>query len=297
MLKVLALFFVYFLTIPVHSYADNIDSMLVSVDNKTCSADVKVHLYWYCGNFVLAADSITYNVSNDTIFLKVRYAFSWLTAISYPDTLITLSGIPAGDYLLKCNLYVNDYLSNSPWVPVDSMNTSVAIPEKFSFNPLPDQLPICNYNEQDNILLDASVTGVVSYSWFPGGEISSSITINVPGKYIVSAIDTAGCPGVDSVMILENCPTVFFIPSAFTPDGDGINDSFFVEGIEIKNIHMSIFNRWGERIFESDSYGEGWDGTYKGKPAEQGVYVYSVNMELYRGNKLPERKGYVILIR
>ena len=271
--------------------------MLVSVDNQTCSADVKVHLYWYCADFVLGANTIIYTVSNDTIFLKVGYQHTGLMALSYPDTLITLSNIPSGNYVLKCNLYSTEtFMLNPPLIPVDSMNMIVEIPQKFNFNPFPDQLSICNYGQQDNILLNGFSEGIVSYSWLPDGETSSSIYINTPGKYLVSVADTAGCLGKDSVMVIEDCPITLFIPNAFAPNGDGENDLFLAKGEGIKKIHMVIFNRWGEKIMETDSYGKGWDGTYKGVLAEQGVYIYSINAESVAGSKV-KRIGHLTLIK
>jgi gliding motility-associated-like protein len=71
-------------------------------------------------------------------------------------------------------------------------------------------------------------------------------------------------------------PVSIYIPSAFTPNGDGLNDAFFVKGEGIQNFRIFIYNRWGEVIFESDNAKSQWDGNYQGKPVESGVYVYQV---------------------
>src|SRR6185295_2220503 len=66
-------------------------------------------------------------------------------------------------------------------------------------------------------------------------------------------------------------PLSVFIPNAFTPNGDGINDTFGVKGEGIKNFVMRVYDRWGEVIFESENAKQQWDGTYKGKPAQSDV--------------------------
>lgn len=71
-------------------------------------------------------------------------------------------------------------------------------------------------------------------------------------------------------------PLSFFIPNAFTPNGDGLNDTFGATGEGISEYRMLIFNRWGNLVFESDNISKQWDGTYKGEKAELGVYVYKI---------------------
>ena len=89
-------------------------------------------------------------------------------------------------------------------------------------------------------------------------------------------------------------PLSIFIPDAFTPNGDGINDSFGIKGEGIQNMTLRIFNRWGEEVFETSNPKQQWDGNYKDKPAESGVYVY----QLVSSGKSSETKtGSVTLIR
>jgi gliding motility-associated-like protein len=89
---------------------------------------------------------------------------------------------------------------------------------------------------------------------------------------------------------------ILFIPNAFTPNGDGANDVFFIYGSGIKEIHFSIFDRWGEKVFETSQFNQGWNGTINGKNAEQGVYVYEA---VVITNTLEKRKlkGSITLFR
>ena len=89
-------------------------------------------------------------------------------------------------------------------------------------------------------------------------------------------------------------PLSVFIPNAFTPNGDGINDTFGVKGEGIKKFTMRVFDRWGEVIFESRNPKQQWDGTYQGKPAQSDVYVYQFTAV---GEKSETRSGSVTLVR
>jgi len=89
-------------------------------------------------------------------------------------------------------------------------------------------------------------------------------------------------------------PVSIFIPSAFTPNGDGINDDFGVKGEGIQNYKMLIYDRWGEVIFSSSNPFEHWDGKYKDEPVEDGVYVYQV---FAKGYEKKGKTGSVTLLR
>ena len=65
-----------------------------------------------------------------------------------------------------------------------------------------------------------------------------------------------------------------FIPSAFTPNGDNNNDIFYVRGSNLYSIELEIYNRWGELVFRTDDLNRGWDGSYNGREADPGVFVY-----------------------
>lgn len=88
------------------------------------------------------------------------------------------------------------------------------------------------------------------------------------------------------------------IPNAFTPDGDGLNDTFIFKGNFIASSHMSIYNRWGELVYNQEDahLGEGWNGTFGNAPAMEGVYTYFIQTTNTEGEVI-ERRGRVILVR
>jgi gliding motility-associated-like protein len=93
-------------------------------------------------------------------------------------------------------------------------------------------------------------------------------------------------------------PDEVFIPNAFTPNGDGMNDAFLpiLSGNTITK-SLSVFNRWGQEVFFTTSPHSGWDGTFKGDPESMGVFVYYFTGTNTETGKVIEKKGNVFLIR
>ena len=122
-----------------------------------------------------------------------------------------------------------------------------------------------------------------SYYWSTSAT-TESITVWQLGTYNVWVTDNNGCTAMDSISV-STCDTgsiegAYFIPNAFTPNGDGRNDQFIVfrkPGTEpAQFFSISIFDRIGEKVFESDDETVGWDGRFKGKLEPSGVYVYVI---------------------
>ena len=88
----------------------------------------------------------------------------------------------------------------------------------------------------------------------------------------------------------------FFVPSAFTPNGDGVNDVYFLMSTNIVNFNLNIFNRWGQLIFNSDQPSKGWDGTFGGKEVPDGVYIYLIDAKGV-DNVIYKKTGHVTVLR
>jgi len=92
-------------------------------------------------------------------------------------------------------------------------------------------------------------------------------------------------------------PTTIYLPNAFTPDHDGSNDQFGAVGINVEEYQLKIFNRWGELIFESSDIAYKWDGSHKGQPVPDGVYVYTlVAKELVTGKRISKTGTVTVLL-
>ena len=88
----------------------------------------------------------------------------------------------------------------------------------------------------------------------------------------------------------------FYTPNAFSPNGDGVNDVFRIEGIYLEQVSFAIFNRWGQILYRSNNLDAGWDGTYKDKDVQEGVYVFVIEGTGVDGSEF-KRSGTVTLIR
>ena len=114
--------------------------------------------------------------------------------------------------------------------------------------------------------------------------------------YTLSVTYNQGCIVVATAVVnIDSLPPVY-IPNAFSPNGDDVNDIWFVFGVGIKDIKVMVFNRWGEKVFETDDQFQGWDGTFKGVLQPPGVYVYVAEM-VYLSGQTREKHGSVTLIR
>jgi gliding motility-associated-like protein len=115
-------------------------------------------------------------------------------------------------------------------------------------------------------------------------------------KYYVYGIDVYGCGNKDSIYINVDYNGNLFVPSAFTPNGDGSNDLFRIAGFSFQNVQeFRVMNRWGTEVFVAND-NRGWDGTFKGKQQDPDVYFYLIRV-VYPDGKTMLFKGDVTLIR
>lgn len=144
------------------------------------------------------------------------------------------------------------------------------------------------------------------YQWSPANETEQPNATTTTARptsatdFVITVYDEYGCSKTDTLTIkvldvICEEPYVF-VPKAFTPNGDGKNDVLFVRGEVIKEVVFEIFDRWGELLFSTTDLTHGWDGTFRGKPCEPGVYDYYMQV-VCLGQKKYFKKGNVTLIR
>ncbi len=127
------------------------------------------------------------------------------------------------------------------------------------------------------------------------GSTGDVLTVKYGGEYIVTGINKCGTES--DTMIVTNIFCDIWVPNAFTPNGDGMNDVFRVLGNtgRMEQFSLSIFNRWGERMFQTHDRNQGWDGIYKGGGALMGTYVYMLEYSI--AGKPVLQKGNFHLLR
>ena len=168
-----------------------------------------------------------------------------------------------------------------------------------------------------NVSLDVTITagstttliasGGGNYAW-SNGETAAAIAVSPTATtiYCVTVTDTTGCSDTACVtvfIVTDYCSggagdELFFLPDAFSPNGDGENDFFHLLGMTdcITEFNIEIYNRWGERVYSSDDKLFSWDGRYKDNVLNTAVFGYYLRATLDSGNKV-QRKGNISLLR
>jgi len=165
----------------------------------------------------------------------------------------------------------------------------------------------------DSVIYSSQSTGLhttvipgYTYSWTPTTGLSSPSSPDPTASpvttttYYVSIVDPFGCIYKDSVtvwVIDVLCDaSQIFVPNAFTPNGDNKNDIVYVHSNVMKSIYFVIYDRWGEKVFETSDMTQGWDGSYKGKPCDPGVFDYYMRAVCIDDKEFI-KKGNITLIR
>ncbi len=145
--------------------------------------------------------------------------------------------------------------------------------------------------------LQLSIPGYRSYLWSTGSTTSNAL-LNAVGKYWLTVTDNNNCTGSDSIVLTRNINCIpVSIPNAFTPNHDGLNDVFRPSiTIDLAAYKLVIFNRYGEKVFETSDLTKGWDGTYKGTDQPRNAYVYTIMLKDVSG-AVSDFKGTVTLVR
>lgn len=151
----------------------------------------------------------------------------------------------------------------------------------------------------EKLVLQANVPNV-QYLWQDASK-SPTYTVNQAGNYSLTVIDNYGCSSSTSIRVdfkqCTNCPIE--LPNAFTPNGDGRNDVFKVltPCSLIDNFYLGIYNRWGQKIFETKEVTVGWDGMLKGQLLALGTYLYSLQYKKYGTYTIVQKRGTFTLLR
>jgi gliding motility-associated-like protein len=125
-----------------------------------------------------------------------------------------------------------------------------------------------------------------------------SIKIYSPGLFILEVTDNDNCKGKDSTLVIQKlCNVGVYIPSAFSPNGDNLNDVFKARIFgTVESFELDIFDRWGTPIFKTNDPQKGWDGKIKGIDEATGVFVWQCFYRL-KGQESTYKRGTVTLVR
>lgn len=264
-------------------------------------------IYWVditdlCGNnfrdsvIVSAAPPVPLDLGTDQVLCRGDSA-----TISAPLGFINYNWSP--DY--KINTTTARIVTLSPVVDTAYYLKAEKTPGCFAFDTIRIHLlplPVINlgidkeFCKGDTVHLDAG-PGFTDYLWNTGSQ-SQTIIVTQAGAYSIKVQDNSPCYGKDTIWIIQkDCMYGFYIPSAFTPNGDGRNDLFrpLIFGNLIK-YEFAIYNRWGQELFRTKDHTKGWNGKLSGFEQGSFVFVWFCNFQL-EGTLPEKRKGTFILIK
>jgi gliding motility-associated-like protein len=222
-----------------------------------------------------------------------NYSYQWNDPQSQTSAYVT--GLCEGNYTVT----ITDANGCSASASVSVGYTDYYPP----FDAKPEEAII--YQGQSVNITSTIYPGAV-YQWLPSAGLNNPSIPNPVASpsqtvvYIVQFADSNGCPNSDTVRIIVRETTCIepeiFIPNAFSPNDDGSNDILYVRGNTIREMLLRVYNRWGEKVFETTNPSAGWDGTYKGKKVQPGVYDYYVEATCVNNEKF-FKKGNITVLR
>ena len=214
------------------------------------------------------------------------WTYSWSTGHSGPTLQVSTSG----SYTVEAS---NGFCSDVDQVVVEVVPAPVrpfATDSLWCFEDQPLELHAGNPGYQ--------------FLW-SNGSAANSTTFNQEGEASLTVTTPLGCTSTFTIDLTAFCnQSALYLPNGFTPDGDGVNDTFGAVGSGIGRFHMTLWNRWGDEVFATDSIEEFWDGRgdRRGKTGESEVYVYQVTYTTlldHEGREsVPQHvRGFVTVVR
>ncbi len=257
--------------------------------------------------FVLFPFSVTY--PNDTCFCKGESAslcaisstqsfYNWkpITGLD-SSTTACVTATPSSD--ITYIIYVSDELgcyadTGDVTICLYPLPTVISSPDETILVGTTAQLTAYNVYQP----------GTGAYHWLPDSTLTCYGCENPIANplqttiYIVTLVDLNGCKDEDTSVITVYCDdNVLFVPNAFTPNNDGLNDEFHLDGVGITELHfIKIYNRWGQKVYESNNFNGKWDGRINGKKSEPEVFDYFLEAVCSTG-QLIRKQGNITLIR
>lgn len=220
-----------------------------------------------------------------------QYEYNWNGVLGTDQAF----NIGSGDYVM------NAYDANGCEI---SQTITLVDPAATGIDIIPDSSNIpLGGKVQLSTIITTTANAYVSYVWEPAYALDCYDCENPVASplystlYTVEMTDANGCKTTDSTLVkVDEKNKLYYIPNAFSPNGDGYNDVFYVYGKAVTEVRFSIFDRWGEKVFESNDLNFGWNGIYKGDVMQPGVFVYYAELYFENGDKV-EEKGSVTLLR
>jgi gliding motility-associated-like protein len=249
-------------------------------------------------NALCSGDTIRLNVSNSNVNDQLNY--QWQPASEIVSGANSNSPLvqPAGSVI-----YTVTGMNTAGCTFTDSIQINITSSlQSVYVTATPDTI---HFGDTSQLHLFLS-TNVAGFQWVPDTTLSAT-NIGNPlayprqtNTYYVQVTDSFACKKEDTITIyVIHTPCSeqsIYIPNGFSPNGDGKNDILYVRGNGISNLYFAVYDRWGQKVFETRDMAVGWDGTYKGKKMDDAVFGYYASGICPNGEKF-QKKGNVTLLR
>ncbi len=260
------------------------DALGCQDEDEVCLTPVFFDLSISGNESICLGEAVTLSVTNNIPGQILSY--SWTPN----DTTITGAGTANATVHPSVTTTYTVVVTNDPLGCTDTLSAEVVVN---LFDPL--VIVITSDAPNDSIVLSEDVQLFVNqdpnfgYSWIssrPGENVPSVwnpvVTPTGPTTYTVTVVNAQGCIGTASITIRVANPPCndedIFLPTAFTPNGDGHNDVLYVRSNFVSTLELHIYNRWGEEVFKTNNISIGWDGKYKGERLAPDVFGYYMNV-------------------
>lgn len=270
---------------------------------------------WYKNNTLFSTDSIVHvsDTTNNWYYLHTPFGNDSLYLVIKPNPFLTAMADTTICEGTQINLAANSNANNLKWMHnnlptntlVNKAGTYLVVADKDgctaedSVKLTAIKLPqvsitdkqLCTVNKEE---VTIELPSGYFYYWPQFNDSLKQRSIDSAGCYKLSMSDIYNCTNHTSFCVEDVCAPKVFIPNAFVPDG--VNKTFKPVFNYVVGASWQIYNRWGQIVFEANNKEQDWDGTYKNKPCEAGVYLYTITYEGFDGKEIRE-KGSITLIR
>jgi gliding motility-associated-like protein len=226
------------------------------------------------------------------------YNYTW----KFGDGGGSTTANPSHNYASPGSYPVNVYATNGTGCSDSATGLVTVNPSPTSAFDFQSSSPVY-YAGMSNLTFNNNSVGAVQYEWdFGNGDQSTDFEPQYnylsPGLYHITLVSTNayGCKDTSNSVLEVRLPEDLYVPNAFTPNGDAVNDYFTVAQRNITSFQIYIYDRWGEQVFRSNDVNFTWDGNFRGQPVKQDVYVWVIKAAGYHG-KPYEMNGTVTVVR
>ncbi len=293
------------------STGEPLDHIWQMGDGTTYEADDITHVFTTPGTYdvMLIAFDPTGCSQSDTVVVPITVEpISF--AFDIPD-MAKCDGVPV---LLDAGAFPGDYIWNTGattssivadeigeyWVTISNSAGCVGT-DTLEVFPTPDyelsfEAMTC---PGVKVPLNIPLDGALSYAWGNGATTRLIEVEGVDSAYVFQVVDQYGCVFQDTARVtLYDADVQLFAPNAFSPNDDGLNDVFQILGYGENKTELTIYNRWGEQLYTTNSLAKPWDGRYKGSLVKNDVYVYVLKYTgTCTGSKEQSQIGHVMVVR